>query len=419
MAEVTGLATVQLARQVAHWSLAASRLGNLDDLAAPEAWSRLESYLGVALRRYLTNIVERLQRKSKVLQAELEAVEDPAGVTAIQEQLLAFRRQYLRTETTLDFFADAINTRASIRTGAIMRACDILAQRSMSQLLDALGKPTPVVLSYIDKGLGASILKAGLRLWDGGSESPVAAIKIVRHNLPRPTALIHEAGHQVAHILAWNQELAATLESGLRKINPDVAEIWAAWASEIAADAFAFVHTGYASVAALHDVVAGEKAYVFRMVPGDPHPVGYLRVLLGVEMCRHYYGAGPWDDLALAWTRQHSTQSAGSATSLLQASLPLLTNVVRLTLDTPMRAFGGRSLSTLLSPERVRPSVLEALERRLGSALYTSTHWIWTEALRVLALTGLRVATRPERAVEVLKQQDEWMSRLGGTLQAT
>mgnify|MGYP006993421107 CR=1 FL=1 len=37
----------------------------------------------------------------------------------------------------------------------------------MAQLLDQLGKSTPVVLTYIDKGLGASILKAGLRLWDG------------------------------------------------------------------------------------------------------------------------------------------------------------------------------------------------------------------------------------------------------------
>ena len=242
MAEIANPDTVQLARQVAHWSLAASRLGDLDDLAAPEAWSRLESYLGVSLRRYLTEIVARLQRKAKLLQAELDAAESATATNAVQNRLLAFRGQYLRAETTLDFFADAINTRASARTGAIMRACDILAQRSMAQLLEPLGKPVPIVLTYIDKGLGASILKAGLRLWDGGSENPVAAIKIVRHNLPRPTALIHEAGHQVAHILGWNQELAAALESGLREKNPDIAEIWAGWASEIAADAFAFVH---------------------------------------------------------------------------------------------------------------------------------------------------------------------------------
>jgi hypothetical protein len=41
---------------------------------------------------------------------------------------------------------------------------------------------------------------------------PVAVIKITRHNLLRPTALVHEAGHQVAHICGWSMELAAVLE---------------------------------------------------------------------------------------------------------------------------------------------------------------------------------------------------------------
>ena len=57
---------------------------------------------------------------------------------------------------------------------------------------------------------------------------------------------------------------------------------WSAWASEIAADAFAFVHTGFASVAALHDVLSGERGFVFQHTPGDPHPICYLRVLLGI-----------------------------------------------------------------------------------------------------------------------------------------
>ena len=54
----------------------------------------------------------------------------------------------------------------------------------------------------------------------------------------------------------------------------------------------------------------------------------------------------------------------------------------------------------------------------LGAALYTSMHWIWTEALRLLALTGLRAATMLNRAAETLKQQEQWMLRLGGALQA-
>src|SRR5918994_7461833 len=263
----------QLALQVAHWTRATARLQDLDDLAPPSAWSSLERYLGLSIRRYLSEVVAQLDREATLLQAALAAAFSAADLLSVRRQLLAYRKRYVRVETTLDFFADAINTRTNPRMAGYMRACDTLAHRSMTQLLDQLGKPTPVVLTYTDKGLGASIMKAGLRLWDDTSMNPVAAIKITRHNLLRPTALIHEAGHQVAHIAGWNEELASALGAGLGDAPAGVAEAWASWASEIAADAFAFVHTGYASVAALHDVLAGEGTFVFQHAAADPHPI--------------------------------------------------------------------------------------------------------------------------------------------------
>jgi hypothetical protein len=171
----------QTERQVAHWALASSRL-RLDDLASPEAWGHLEQYLGVSLRRHLTGVIDRLQGEANVLTAMQRSAQSPTALAEVRRKLLAFRHQFLRTETTLDFFADAINGRTNPQFAALMRACDTLAHRSMSQLLDQIGKTTPVALTYIDKGIGASILKAGLRLWDGGDLCPVAAIKIVRHN---------------------------------------------------------------------------------------------------------------------------------------------------------------------------------------------------------------------------------------------
>nr|WP_281722973.1 hypothetical protein [Nitrosomonas nitrosa] len=409
----------QLDRQITHWTAAATRLQNLDDLASTTAWNSLEHYLGLSIRQYLMRVVEQLKHEAATLQVAFYSASSATDLLSLRRRLLAYRNRYLRVETTLDFYADAINTRTSTTMAEIMRACDTLAHRSMAQLLDPLGKTPPVVLAYLDKGLGASILKAGLRLWDGTSLNPVAAIKITRHNLLRPTALIHEAGHQVAHIVGWNEELAAALATSLANTPAGVAEAWSSWASEIAADAFAFAHTGYASVAALHDVVDGGPAVVFRHLPGDPHPISYLRVLLGVEMCRQCYGAGPWDGLALSWKQLYPLERAPAATeSLLRASLPALSEIVEVTLRQPMRAFGGRPLVTLINPERVKPQMLLALEQQLGAALYSSMHWIWTEALRLLALTGLRMATQPERKLETLKQQEEWMRRLGGALQA-
>lgn len=408
----------QLCRQVQHWAHASARL-DPDAIASKEAWRGLESYLGLSLRKHLEGVIGRLRLDADVLVASTRAASTPTALHALSEQLRAFRRKFLKAETTLDFYADAINTRTSPQVSGLLRACDVLAHRSMTQLLDPLGFSTPSVLTYLDRGLGASILKAGLRLWDGGAENPAAAIKVVWHNLLRPTSLIHEAGHQAAHVLSWNRELAETLDVGLGEEPPGIAMTWSSWASEIAADAFAFVHTGYASVAALHDVLAGEAGLVFHHSPGDPHPIAYLRVLLGVETCRYFYGRGPWDALADAWTTMYPLDEASPALRpLFERSLPRLSRIVKLTFDTPQRAFRGRSLRAMIPPERVAPSELLALQGRLGPSLFTSMHWVWTECLRTLALTGLELAMAPDRASAILKQQEASMLCLGGALQA-
>jgi hypothetical protein len=404
---------LQLDREVAHWRMAASRLGKLEDLASSEAWDSLERYLGISIRRNLSGAVDRLQEKAAALHSAAGTIKNKRDMDQVRRRLVDFRRSYLRTETVLDFYADAINTRTNPEVAALMRSCDLLARRSMSIVLDPLDKSTPHVLTYLDKGLGASILKAGLRLWDGGTENPAAAIKVVRHNLYRPTSLIHETGHQVAHIVGWNHQLALALEQGLSRRLGDAAEVWAGWASEIAADAFAFVHTGYAAVAGLHDVLDGDDAFVFRHIPGDPHPINYIRVLLGIEMSRRFFGPGPWDRLALAWKQNHPLENAEpEVRELLRHSMPMLPKIVEITLLTPMRAFRGRTLAALVDPQQVKPETLIQLERRVGPALFTSSYWAAAESLRVLALIGFRVATSPHRTAELLKLQETWMFRL-------
>jgi hypothetical protein len=414
MADVD-LIRAHLARQADHWSRAAARLTRLDDLAGPEAWGRLEQYLGVSLRRHLAGVADRVVRRGEVLRSRLGAAESATDFVGVHRELLALRRQYLRAETTLDFFADALNTRTTAAQGALLRACDTLAYRSMAGVLEPIGLETPVTLTYIDKGLGASILKAGLRLWDGGDLSPVAAIKIVRHNLERPTALVHEAGHQVAHIVGWNEELAAVIAAGLGA-SPPLARIWASWASEIAADAVAFVHTGFGSVLSLHDVVAAEPELVFRVVPGDPHPMSFLRIELGVALCRHAWGNGEWDGFSEAWRSAYPLEAVpAEQRAFIEASMSAMPLLARLTIGTPMRAFRGRSLADLVSPDRVSPAALTALERRLGPALYSSSHWVWTECLRLLAISALHAGRTTGTARPSVEQ---WMLPLGGVQNA-
>jgi hypothetical protein len=409
---------VQVARQVAHWRAATVGLQDPESFASAAAWKTLERYLDVAIRRHLGEAADRLEREADALVAELRAAFTIKELEELRVRVIRFRRRYLQVETALDFFGDAVNSRTSPRLAGLLRACDEMALMSMQKVLEPLGRQVPPILTYVDKGLGASILRAGLRLWDGGSVSPAAALKITRQNLYRPTALIHESGHQVAHIVGWNDERAALLQRELARASADVAATWAGWSSEIAADTHAFAHTGYGSVAALHDVVSGGST-VFRLTPGDPHPIAYLRVLLGTQMCMRFYGAGPWDDLARAWVHAYPVASAPpDARALIERSLPALPRIAELCLLTRMRAFGGRPLVALVDPLRVRPDALVQLAREAGAALTRSSHWVRAEALRLLALTSFRAATEPDRSAEIARQYEDWMLRLGTPLAA-
>lgn len=414
MADLLAAVRGQLARQVAHWTQAAADLEDLSRLASAAGWGALERDLGVALRTELHRTVERLKRQGSVLEAEMAAAETLEDLRRLQGVLFTFRRRYLAAEAVLDFYGDAVNTRTNETIGTYLRACDALGGRSMSSLLAPLGKTPPPVLTYLDKGLGASILKAGLRLWDPRSLSAVAAVKIVRHNLNRPTALIHEAGHQVSAMLGWHVEVAALLTRGLARHSLQVARLWAQWASEVVADAFAFAHTGYGSVAALHDVLSGGLASVTQLRELDPHPVSYLRVLLGRESCSRFFGAGPWDDLARAWIHTYPVHTLNaSQRRLFEASRLALPDLVDLVFHTALRAFGGHTLAQLVDPSRVRPDALAALERQAGPALFVSSHWVQTECVRLLALSSYKAATSASHAREVITEQEGWLSTLG------
>jgi hypothetical protein len=413
-----GALRLQVARQVAHWRAAVVALDDFENFASASAWGNLERYLDVAMRSHLRASVERLKRAGDVLQAELTAAENLAEFERVRQLVVRFRRRFLQVETALDFYGDAVNTRTSPKLGALLRACDVLVGRSLEQVLRPLGRPTSPVLTYVEKGLGASILRSGLRLWDGRSLSVAAAIKVTRHNLGRPTAILHEAGHQASFSLGWNEQLADGFRREFRRDAPQVGDELAGYASEIAGDAYAFCFAGYAAVAALHDVIAGEGSRIWTVPLGDPHPPAYTRVLLGTAMAQRFYGAGPWDDLARSWRIAHPIERAPAVSRPFhEVAVANMGRAVEVCLLRRYPAFGNRPLVALADPVRVRPDELMRLSRDAGTALWTSPHWIWSESLRLLALSGYRAATEPERAEEIAEQYEDWMTRLGRGVQ--
>jgi len=402
----------ELTSEAAHWRTAVVGLSEVDNFAAAQAWRSLEGYLGIAVRRHLDELVRGVTLELDSVQADLRAAGTLADVQRVRARLLRFRRRYLQAETVLEFYGHAVRSRTTTRLAELLRACDLLAAQSMEKPLRPLGIQPPPVLVYVDRGLGASILRAGLRLWDGGSPSPAAAVRVTRFNLFRPTSMLHEAGHQVAHLTGWNAELAHALRTGMP--DRDVGAAWAGWATELGPDLLAFVHAGYGAVAALHDVVSAESPRVFSYPLADPHPIAWLRVLVGVEMCVRSYGAGPWDTLRQAWLTTHPLSRApAELRGLLERCLAHLPRVVELGLRTPMRAFGGGALADVVDPGLVSPAGLAALERSAGGALLTSRHFLVHEGLRLLARSALEVAVHPERAADAAREYETWMRRLG------
>jgi hypothetical protein len=403
----------QLTSEIAHWRTATAGLTDVENFASPQAWRAVEAYLGLAIRRHCLELVRSVAAELDAVEADLRAARTPADVARTRGRLHRFRRRYLQAETILEFYGHAIRSRTTTRLGELLCACDVLARQSMITPLRPLGITVPPVLVYLDRGLGASILRANLRLWDGGALSPAAAIKLTRFNLFRPTSMLHEAGHQVAHLTGWNDELPAALRRGV----PDAAvgELWAGWATELGPDLLAFAHAGYGAVAALHDVVAGEATQVFAHPVGDPHPIAWLRVLVGVEMCVRSYGTGPWDVLRQALLTTYPVSDAPAAVrALLERSVAQLPRIVDIGLRSPMRAFGGRMLADVIDPGRVSPAALAELARTAGPALTTSTHYLTHDGLRLLARSAYELAVHPERADAITAEFEAWMRRLGG-----
>ena len=84
----------------------------------------------------------------------------------------------------------------------------------------------------------------------------------------------------------------------------------------------------------------------------------------------------------------------------------------------PHRAFDGQPLTALLDIQRVSLGALAELQRQSGNALFTSPYWLWNEAIRLLALTGLQASGGVAQMQQALRKQEEWMLKLGAARSA-
>lgn len=399
-----------LERQASHWLAAARTFLDAEEFAPSSAWTSLEAQTGTPLRRRLGTTVNELVRLGvRTHELARSASRRPDDLARAGRALQVLRHRYGQVETTLDFFGDAVSSRTSPALASTLRLLDQWASTSMAVVLEPLGLPVPPALTYVKPGIGAAIMRFGIRLWSPGTINPVAAIKLARHNLYRPTSLFHETGHQVAHLTGWTPSVRQALARVLAD-DPALARMWTPWASEITADVFAFLHTGYGSVSALYDVV-GDASTLLRWPLGDPHPIGWLRTRLGCALCRLAWGPGPWDALEAAMVASFPADAADETVApLLERSASRLPQLAAACLTAPVPKLGGRPMTSVLHPARVSPAALGELERAAGPAAWTSPHWRRTEGIRLVALAGLREAEDPGTGPLWIDRARTWMT---------
>ena len=412
---------LQLTRQVVQWNAAVVTMNDPRDFAPSEAWRAVERDLGIPLRAYLQDAVDGLRRDADRLRSALGEAGSLAALDVVHSELVEFRHRVFQATTVLDLYGDAIVERVGSGHRDLLRGLDTLAERSAAAALEPLGRPVPPFMAYLDRGMGDALNEAGLRVYAGGPPSPAAVLSVARDSLHLPSAVFHEAGHQVSSLCGWEPELSRAIADALSRERPSLRTTWAGWALEIGPDAYGFVCGGYASIVGLHDtyVIVGPDT-IFSVVPGDPHPTPYLRILLGVEMCRRSFGEGPWDQLAEAWRHAYppDRMPPGGNREFVLESIRALPTIAAAILDVPMAAFAGQALSALVDPRRVGPAALTDLERGWGTQLLASSSPLWSDPVRLFALTGYRMATRPELAAKLALDHVGLLTRLGALRRA-
>jgi hypothetical protein len=158
--------------------------------------------------------------------------------------------------------------------------------------------------------------------------------------------------------------------------------------------------------------VVGDAETILHWPIGDPHPIGWLRTVLGCALARRCFGEdGPWVSLQRSMeTRFPITAADATLQPLLARSMDAMPRIAEACLAAGVPALNGRPMTDVLEPARVSPAALSELERTAGAALWTSPHWRQAEGIRIVALAGLREAECPETAPMWIDRARAWLT---------
>src|ERR1700734_2969976 len=283
-----------------------------------------------------------------------------------QKRIVFLKLRFNAVISQFHIFADVLTQRSEHEMGVWIAGLDDFAA-------DALDLPggyyqMPPVVCYVDRGHGGAIRRARTRL-PGGDPSPVAIIKIPHERMIGSgiaSSLVHETGHEAAHLLGLLQPLRALLR-WRQQAGAGSAQAWGyweRWISEVVADFWGVAKVGVASTLGLISLVSLPRAFVFRIDIRDPHPTPWIRVKLSCALGRELYPHPQWELVAKLWEMLYPMDGLDEKQKAvlegIDASIP---EFARLLVNFRPQALRGKSLKEVMPLEERHPSRLIAYYR--------------------------------------------------------
>ncbi len=205
----------------------------------------------------------------------------PRSLAALDEvagAIVQFRDSYMRGRDAGRFYGDAINSRTGPELGAKLKAFDYVAGLSMQRMLRPLGQRTPPVLTYLDKGLGASIQGRPAPLgWRHDEPGRRRQGDVPQPGSARPPSSMNRPSGRGDPRLERGAD--ALLRDPLASEGAEVARIWASGRRKSPRTPTASPMSASRRFRCALGRRGRQPPQVFAFNPGGVHPISYLRVL--------------------------------------------------------------------------------------------------------------------------------------------
>jgi hypothetical protein len=388
-----------------------ARLGQVQPFVLAETMvpaAALSPGATAAIDRYLIAGRRRLRGQVQGYIRWLRGPGRTASPALMQRRFTIVKLGFNKVLSQLDLFSEAISQRSEAPLGVLLAGLDVAASEAVTYAGSTLD--VPPVICLVHRGLGGAIRRARTRL-PGGGANPASIIRIPRERMIGygvASSLVHEVGHEAASLLGLMPSLRAELQRRARGAPAPQRRawrLWERWISEIVADFWAIGKVGIASTMGLIGIVSLPKRFVFRMPSEDPHPFGWIRVVLSCAIGNALYPHPQWGEVADVWRSLYPPRGLHprmrSILVDLQTTMPAF---VELLVRHRLSALAGRSLAEVMPLAERTPSRLLALWDRWAGDVEAMRSAPPTLAFAVLGRARASGRITPERETVLLTE---------------